>query len=173
MALTFVYTNVMGEAFLQDHGVQPALLSGYRRSFNHSSAVLWGNEEHACPVLGLSPGGECWGLVIDVPRSSRRTVLDRLGPPEGAGEYRRAWLKVKLRNGELKKASAWISKPRYARADRWPDPESLAEALIAAHGKVGRGVEYVRAIAHALQRWQLSDPLIESLWERLAGWRPR
>lgn len=41
-----------------------------------------------------------------------------------------------------------------------------------AHGTAGKGIEYVRTLAHALEFWHLRDPLIESIWERMVGWRP-
>jgi hypothetical protein len=37
---------------------------------------------------------------------------------------------------------------------------------------VGRGVEYVRTILHALELWGLRDPLVDSAWARLAAWQP-
>lgn len=67
MTWMFAYGDLMGEHLLRDYGAQPALLSGYHRRFNHYSTRLWGSPEHPCPVLGLSPGGECWGLAFRVP----------------------------------------------------------------------------------------------------------
>jgi len=99
-------------------------------------------------------------------------MLRRLEPTEHSEEYRRVRLPVKLREGAEERALVWVSDPERA-APRWADEGVMGEALLAAHGTAGRGVEYVRTIVHALELWGLSDPLLESVWARLAAWRPR
>lgn len=172
MTWMFAYAELMVEHELRQYSAQPALLSGYHRSFDHHSRLLWGTPENPCPVLGLSPGGECWGLAFAVPWSRRRRMFHRLQPTEHADEYRRLRLEVQLRSGRTQTAVALVSRPEYAGSQRWAHSD-IEEAFLAAHGTAGRGVEYVRTIVHALQLWGLRDPLIESLWERLGSWRPR
>lgn len=168
----FAYAELMGEHELRQYGAEPALLPGYHRSFNHVSTLLWGTPDKPCPVLGLTPGGECWGLAFAVPWAKRRRMQQRLKPTERANEYHRRSLTVRLRSGQEKEAIVWVSKPEYTGSKPWTHPD-IEEAFLAAHGTAGRGVEYVRTIVHALQLWGLQDPLIESLWERLGSWRPR
>jgi glutathione-specific gamma-glutamylcyclotransferase len=172
MTWLFAYAELMGEHLLRSYDVRPALLTGYRRTFVHASSLLWGTPGHPCPLVGLAPGGDCWGLAFQVPWSGRRGMLRRLEPTEHSDEYRRVRLPVKLREGAEERALVWVSDPERA-APRWADEEVLEEALLAAHGTAGRGVEYVRTIVHALELWGLSDPLLESVWARLAPWRPR
>ncbi len=47
----FTYAELMAEPLLHKYGAQPALLPGYRRSFNHCSTLLRGTEQHPCPSL--------------------------------------------------------------------------------------------------------------------------
>ncbi len=173
MTWLFAYAELMGEHLLRSYDLRPALLTGYRRSFAHASTLLWGTPEHPCPLVGLAPGGDCWGLAFRVPWSARRGMLRRLEPTERNEEYRRVRLPVRLGEGVEERALVWVSDPGRAVASRWADEEVLGEALLAAHGTAGRGVEYVRTIFHALELWGLRDPLIESVWARLAAWRPR
>jgi len=173
MTWLFAYAELMGEHLLRSYDVQPALLAGYQRAFLHSSPLLWGTPEHPGPRVGLAPGGECWGLAFRVPWSSRRAMLRRLQPTEHSEEYRRVRLSIGRRDGGAERALVWISRPEVVSRSRWRDDDELSDALLAAHGTAGRGLEYVRTIFHALELWGLHDPMIDAAWARLASWRPR
>jgi cation transport protein ChaC len=169
----FAFAELMGEVLLREYQGQPARLVGYHRSFNHASTLLWGSPEHPCPIVGLSPGGECWGLAFQVPWSDRRRMLRRLAPTENQAEYAKQRLHVSLQSGLTQPAIVWVSQSHLGEAGRWASDEAVEEALLAAHGTAGRGVEYLRTIFHALELWGMHDPMVETLWERLAAWRPR
>ena len=81
-------------------------------------------------------------------------------------------LPVRLPGGAEQRALVWVSDAAVADGSRWPDQNVVTQALLAAHGSVGRGVEYVRTILHALELWGLRDPLVDSAWGRLAAWQP-
>lgn len=168
----FAYDALMGENDLRDYGAQPAVLDGYHRAFNHTSTLLWGSPEHPCPTIGLSPGGECAGLAFEVRFSRRRAMKLRLRPAEGSEQFHKAKRRVQLADGSRVSATVWISKPEFHEG-RWTSAELVPERFTAALGTAGRGVEYVRTIAHALQLWGLSDPTIEHLWSQMEAWRPR
>jgi cation transport protein ChaC len=169
----FAFSELMGEVLLREYQAQPAKLVGYHRSFNHASSLLWGSPEHPCPVIGLSPGGECWGLAFQVAWGDRRRMLRRLEPTENHAEYAKRRVPVVLRNGSTQAATVWVSEPNMGEISRWTSSETVEEALLAAHGTAGRGVEYLRTIFHALELWGMHDPMVETLWEHLASWRPR
>ncbi len=172
MSWLFAYAELMGEVLLREYQAQPARLAGYHRSFNHTSTLLWGTPQHPCPMVGLSPGGECWGLAFQVPWADRRRMLRRLEPTENQAEYAKRRLPVVLQSGSTQPATVWVSQPRIGETSRWSDSE-VEEGLLAAHGTAGRGVEYLRTIFHALELWGMHDPMVETLWEHLASWRPR
>jgi len=100
-------------------------------------------------------------------------MLRRLQPTEHSEEYRRVRLPIVLRDGGAERAVVWISRPELVSPLRWRNGGELSEALLAAHGTAGRGLEYVRTIFHALELWGLHDPMIDAAWARLASWRPR
>ena len=170
----FDYGEGMGHHSLREFEAQPALLPGYRRSFSHRSTLRWGDTEAPCPILGLSRGGECWGVAFRVPWLKRRAMLKWLQPQEATDEFERIKATVKLRrSGEEVSAAVWVSRGDRAREAAEPDLEALHRALLEAHGIAGKGVEYVREIVHAMGLYDIEDPLIERLWERMESWRPR
>ena len=172
MSWLFTYGDLMGQLLLRRYDAQPALLANYHRAFNHVSTLLWGTRDHPSPYLGLSPGGECWGVAFRVSWLERRSLLRRLEPQENAQEYRRMRVPIRVADGGTETALVWVSRPPHADGARWADA-ALTEAFLAAHGTTGRGVEYVRALVHALGLWDISDPLIEEHWRRMESWRPR
>lgn len=162
----FAYGSLMGDNALAGLRTCPARLAGFHRAFNHQSQLRWGRPEQPCPILGLSPGGECWGLAFDVPPEREKTLLKMLDRRESADERRRVPVELSTPEGG---ATAWasISRPEYARNGGPPDLDALERSLRAAHGVVGTGAEYVRTLAHALQAHALGDPLVDELWRRL------
>ncbi len=172
MTWIFTYGASMIEPELRKRGAQPALLPGYHRSFNHSSTLLWGTRDRPCPILGLSPGGECWGLAFEIPFTARRRFFKQLAPTEAADEFLRRRLPVKLDGATQKGAVVWISKPQYTESNLVAEDAS-ERTFSEAHGTAGRGIEYVRAVIQGLDLWKLEDPMIRNVWKKLEMWRPR
>jgi cation transport protein ChaC len=153
----------MGDAVLGRYGARPARLPDYRRAFLHVSTRRWGTREHPCPILGLAPGGECWGLAFEVPDADRRVVERALAKREAAGERRRRTLSADTPEGPVE-AWVWVSR---APDGGVPDLAAIEARLRAAHGVVGTGVEYVRTVVHAMELHGIHDRLIDALWARL------
>jgi cation transport protein ChaC len=162
----FAYGSLMGDAALARYRTRPARLPGYQRAFRHESRRRWGRPEAPCPILGLVPGGECWGLVFDVPDSDRPRIMRALERREAASERRRESRTVETPDGPLP-AVVWVS--RNGNGHPLSNLESLEARLRAAHGVVGTGSEYVRELVHALELHGIRDPLVDTLWERLRG----
>ena len=163
MAWVFAYGSLMGDAVLGPYSARPARLSDYRRAFLHESRRRWGTPERPCPIVGLVPGGECWGLAFEIGDADRRAVARAVEKREAAAERRRETLSAETAEGPVE-AWVWVSRVPGGAA---PDLETLAERLRAAHGVVGTGVEYVRTLVHALEPHGLHDPLVDALWARL------
>jgi cation transport protein ChaC len=156
----------MGDAVLGRYRARPARLPGYHRAFLHESRKRWGAPGAPCPILGLAPGGECWGVAFEVPDGERRVVLRALERREAADERRRVTRETETPEGPVE-AWVWLSRETERRD---PAAQDGVEArLRSAHGVVGTGVEYVRTVAHALELHGLRDPLVEPLWARLRG----
>jgi cation transport protein ChaC len=164
----FAYGSLMGDNALRFYQGKPARLVGFHRAFNHSSTKRWGTAEHPCPILGLSPDGECAGVAFEIPRREERDLLRKIARREGQDELERKRVPVGLAHGPEIEALVWVSKRSVLRNPPWPAPhDHLEDAFREARGTVGTGVEYVRALIHALERWQIRDTMIESLWDVL------
>jgi len=163
VAWVFAYGSLMGDAVLGPYRARPARLPDYRRAFLHESRRRWGTPERPCPILGLAPGGECWGLAFEVPDADRRAVARALAKREAAGERRRETISAETAGGPVD-AWVWLSRLPDGGA---PDLARLEARLRAAHGVVGTGVEYVRTLVHAMEPHGLHDPLVDALWARL------
>jgi cation transport protein ChaC len=169
MTWLFAWGELMNEVELRNHGARPARLAGWQRSFNHASTRLWGSKDDPCPTLGLSPGGECWGIAFEAGLLDRRALLRRLAPSEAPGEFDRIRVAIELKDGPRVQAITFATKR--GAPPRWNG--DLDGAFVAAHGVAGRGVEYVRTVAHALKLWGIDDPLVAATWSKLESWRPR
>ena len=169
----FSYAERMGQHSLKEFDAQPAVLPGFHRSFNHESTTRWGSPEVPAPILGLSPGGECWGVAFRVPWSKRRAMLKWLEPQEATEEYERVKADIRLEDEKEVAAVVWISGADHARPAGDRDLEAFHQEMLEAHGISGKGVEYVREVVHAMELYGIEDPLIERLWERMESWRPR
>lgn len=164
--LIFAYGSLMGDNALRDCRGRRALLRGYHRSFNHVSNLRWGTSDHPCPIFGLSPEGECWGVAFEVPPQGQRAVLQRLERREGTDQRQKTQVTVELPEGPGE-AWTWVTRPEYRNGHLWEDPDLVAHALQSAHGIVGTGVEYVRTVVHALELHGLHDLEVQSLWQRI------
>ena len=168
MTWVFAYGSLMGDAVLGRYRARPARLPGYRRAFLHESRRRWGTPESPCPILGLAPapGGECWGLVFEIPDAERRLVESALEKRESAAERRRETRTTGTPEGPV---DAWVFVSRASNGDGGADLEAIEARLRAAHGVVGTGAEYVRTLVHAMEPHGIHDPLVETLWKRLQG----
>jgi glutathione-specific gamma-glutamylcyclotransferase len=160
----FAYGSLMGDAVLGRYPSRPARLPGYRRAFLHESRRRWGTPESPCPILGLAPGDECWGLAFEIPDAERRAVESALEKREAAEERQRETRTAETPEGPV---DAWVWVSRTSNGNGGDDLETVEARLRAAHGIVGTGVEYVRTLVHAMERHGMSDPLVDALWTRL------
>lgn len=165
MAWVFAYGSLMGDAVLGRYKARPARLPGYSRAFLHESQRRWGSPEAPCPILGLAPGDECWGLVFEVPEHDEARARGSLEKREAAAERRCETRAVETSEGPLD-AWVWVSR---APAGSGADLHAVESRLRAAHGIVGTGAEYLRTVVHAMDTHGIEDPLIAALWERLKG----
>jgi cation transport protein ChaC len=158
----------MGDNAMRFYQGTPARLPGFHRAFNHASTRRWGSEAHPCPILGLSPDGECQGVAFEIPRSDVRDVLRKIERREAQEEFQRKRVRVQLPHGSDTKALVWVTRNGLLQSPRWPrDPNQLDSDFRTAHGIVGTGVEYIRTMIHAMERWQISDPMVEAVWKTL------
>jgi len=162
MTWVFAYGSLMGDAILSRYPARPARLPGYHREFIHHSRRRWGSSDRPCPIVGLAPGGECWGVVYAVPPADTRRIAQNLARREAADERRRETCTVQTPDGDVQ-AWVWVTSGKRKAAN----PAAVEAQLRGAHGVVGNGTEYVRTLVQALDLYSLRDPLIDDIWSRL------
>jgi len=161
----FAYGSLMGDAALARYPTRPARLPGYHRAFLPESRNRWGRPDAPCPIVGLARGGECWGLLFDVPEEDRPRVMRALEKREAANERRREKCTVETPDGPTE-AVVWVSRNGQTPPENL---DTLEASLRAAHGVVGNGSEYVRGMVHAMELHGIRDELVDALWARLRG----
>jgi len=154
----------MGDALLARRSSRPARLPGYKRAFLHESRRRWGTPDAPCPILGLAPGEECWGLVFEIPDDQARSAQSALEKREASDERRRETRAVETADGPV---DAWVWISRETERSGSSDVDAIAARLRSAHGVVGTGAEYVRTLVHAMEPHGIDDPLVDALWKRL------
>ncbi len=166
MAWAFAYGSLMGDAVLGRYSARPARLPGFQRAFLHESTRRWGTPERPCPILGLVPGDECWGLAFRSRRRSaaRSSARSRNGRPRASVGARRGPPRPR-KEPWTRGCGSRVRQNGEGRADL----DALEARLRSAHGVVGTGVEYVRTVVHAMERHGIQDPLVATLWTRLRG----
>jgi cation transport protein ChaC len=162
----FAYGSLMGDAVLRHYRPCPARLPGYSRAFLHESVRRWGTPEAPCPILGLAPGGECWGLGFEIPDEDRRSTQSALERREAVHERRRETQPLETAEGPV---DAWVWVSREPTRSGSSDLDAVEARLRAAHGTVGTGIEYLRTVVHAMEPHGIADPLVDALWTRLRG----
>lgn len=137
---------------------------GHRRAFVGEDPRRFGSPERPCPRLSLVPGDGCDAVLFRIPRGDRRYLVHNLRQREGRRARR---VPVRDGDGPRRRALAFL-----AGGDEraWPDRAAVVEALREARGLVGTGAEYIRTIVHAMELWEIEDPVVGEIWERVRGW---
>lgn len=164
MARILAYDALMWDNALAEYEGRRARVPDRRRGFVGEDRRRYGSPEHPCPRLSLLPGEGCDAVVFEVPRSERRYLLHNLKQRE-----RRPLRRVGVvdRDGRRRRARALLAGPDER---PWPDAASVIDALRRARGLVGTGAEYIRTIVHAMELWEIEDPVVGEVWAEVGGW---
>ncbi|MFQ5679920.1 MAG: gamma-glutamylcyclotransferase [Gemmatimonadota bacterium] len=158
------YDELMWDNALASYRGERVSVQGRARAFVGEDVRRFGSPRHPCPKLALVPGGGCEAVLFHVPSTDRRYLLHNLKQREGRGTGR-----VAVRREGKRTRRVRCFQP--GAAERvWPDAASVVEGLKGARGAVGTGAEYVRTVVHAMELWEIRDPLVEEVWSEVQGW---
>jgi len=145
---------------------QQADLLGYRRTFNKASIVNWGSDAARAPTLNLErfESGRCGGIAFEFPDRSREDVLRYLRCREGRGF---SFPEVSVSLGQDGVVDTVV--PIYHGPLIIDDAtlERLTSMVIAARGKSGSCIKYVRGIAQELEGLGIADSAVTDLWKNV------
>lgn len=148
----------------------PALLRGAHRRLCIYSHRHRGTPQQPGLVFGLVSGGSCRGMAFRVPAQDWPAVHAYLLEREmDSGVYREAWRPVRLADGAVVPALAFIVDTRHP---QYAGNLELAEQLRLVSGGVGESgpnPEYVVETARHLIRMGMADRYLDALVAELSG----
>jgi cation transport regulator ChaC len=161
MADLLAYASLMWDNALATYEGEKVGVDALCRGWVGASTKRWGTPERPCPQFGLLLGEGCEAVMFRIPRRTRRQLFHSLRQREGAKPQA-----VIVRRPEGQKHRVHSFLPQSS-ARTWPDAEATIEALQRAHGVVGTGAEYVRALIHAMELWGIEDAFVWRIWEQI------
>ena len=179
--LLFAYGSLIWKPEIEHVGEEPGLARGWHRSFCFRMTRFRGTPERPGLMMALDRGGQCRGILYELPGDHLERQLGRLfrreftyKPPNSMPR----WIKVEAAQGPVAALSFVINRasPFYAGS---LSLEAVAETLAQACGHVGSGAEYqLNTVAHLEARgirdrnlWRLQALVAECI-ERNNGTVP-
>jgi len=143
---------------------QVALLSGAHRSLSIYSHTHRGTPERPGLVFGLTRGGSCRGMAFEVAeenwQASYAYLLER---EQVSGVYREAYRKVRLADGRVVTALAFLVDELHVQFAGRLELAEQARLIRGGLGQSGRNVDYVINTAEHLERLGLRDRQLQAV----------
>jgi glutathione-specific gamma-glutamylcyclotransferase len=169
----FAYGSLIWKAELPYVAEQPGLARGWHRSFCLRMTRFRGTLEEPGLMMALDRGGQCQGILYQLPDEGLSGQLDRLFRREFTVKpitNMPRWLRVQTAGGPLWALGFVMNRASPAYAGRLELTE-VARVLARACGHVGSGAEYLlNTVAHLEERgirdsrlWQLQQIVAEEI----------
>ena len=154
-----------------DHlGSSPALLRGAHRSLCIYSHRHRGTPDRPGLVFGLVRGGSCRGVAFEVEEQRWPDVHDYLREREmDRGVYREAFRRVRLDNGRIVTALAFLVDDRHVQYAGRLDVAEQVRLVRSGVGESGPNHEYVLETARHLAQLGIRDRYLDAVVEALHG----
>lgn len=167
----FAYGSLIWRPEIEHRGERGAVLSGWRRSFCLRQWRFRGSPEYPGLMMSLDRGGDCQGVLFELPEEDLETQFNRL--------FRReftikpitnipTWLEVETDTGPVP-ALVFVmntASPQYA-GDL--SPEEVADVLAQSCGHLGTGADYLLNTVTQLENRGMHDPGLWHLQELVAA----
>lgn len=143
-----------------------AFLKGYHRALCILSTRYRGTQRRPGLVMGLCPGGSCWGMAFRVPAGRARRVLAALWKREMPRKvYDARFVPVRIARGTQVKALAFVADVRHPQFARELDLHDRARLVAQGIGQRGRCTEYIRNTLEHMYALGVTDPHLERVLE--------
>lgn len=151
---------------------QVALLSGAHRSLSIYSHTHRGTPERPGLVFGLTRGGSCRGMAFEVGEehwaATHAYLMER---EQVSGVYREANRPVRLADGRVVTALAFLVDERHVQFAGRLEPEEQARLVRDGLGQSGRNIDYVINTAEHLEKLGLRDRQLQAVVRLLTAAR--
>jgi glutathione-specific gamma-glutamylcyclotransferase len=167
----FGYGSLMWNPGFPHDVREPALISGWHRSFCVHSAGHRGTPEWPGLVVALKPGGECRGLAIRIESKHKASALAYLWQREMtlADGYLPQRVSALLSGGRVVEALTFVADSRHeAYAGELPLVEA-AERIATARGMRGTNRDYLSRTLEQLETLGIRDTMLAALGRAVAA----
>jgi len=162
----FGYGSLMWSPHFRYREASPAMLHGYHRALCILSRRYRGTEDKPGLVMGLCPGGSCWGVAFRVAQPRVRATLRALWLREMPRKvYEPRLLSVRVKRGRLVTALAFVANPDHPSVVRELDLKSRAQLVAQGFGERGSCADYVRRTLEHMYELGVTDPHLERVLE--------
>lgn len=141
----FAYGSLIWKPEIEHQAEHPAVARGWHRSFCLRMHRFRGTVDQPGLMMALDRGGQCRGVVLDLPPEDPATQLDRLFRREFTVKPINSmprWLTVEVAGGTLRALGFVMNRDSPYYAGRLP-PEEVARTLARSCGHWGTGAEYL------------------------------
>jgi glutathione-specific gamma-glutamylcyclotransferase len=164
----FAYGSLMWDPDFPRAEAEPALLSGYHRSFCLYSYDYRGTPVRPGLTLGLDRGGACRGIALRLPSKTLAAQLDSLWAREMTAPrvYDMRLLPVRTACGSRKAFAFTVRRDHADYAGRL-SPEAAARIIAAATGRRGACRDYLADTVSHLAGLGIADASLQRLAKRV------
>ncbi|MDP3195587.1 gamma-glutamylcyclotransferase [Tabrizicola sp.] len=163
----FAYGSLIWKPEMEHRAERPAVARGYHRAFCLRIHRFRGTVDEPGLMMALDRGGQCRGVIYELPPDDPALILDRLFRREFTVKPINSmprWLTVETADGPLRALGFVMNRDSPYYAGRLP-PEAVARTLSRACGHWGSGAEYLLNTVTQLDARGIRDA---GLW-RLQG----
>ena len=165
----FAYGSLMWNPLAAIEHREVAVLDGWHRSFCMRIVAARGSPQNPGRMLSLEPGGSTQGIALRLPPLLADEELRIIWIREMVtGAYRPAWARVRLADGTVTHAIAFVANPAHPHHEADSRPSCVAPLIARAAGSFGSNAEYVFRLQQALAEHALTDAYIDELTRRLS-----
>ena len=145
---------------------RPARAHGYHRALCILSTRYRGTHRKPGLVMGLCPGGSCWGMAFRIGQRDVRRCLERLWHREMPRRvYQPRLVPIHLRSGRRLRALAFVADPRHPSYVRELDLHGRARLVAQGIGQRGPCIDYIRNTLEHMHQVGVRDPHLERVLE--------
>jgi len=162
----FGYGSLMWSPCFSYREKRLARAHGYHRALCILSTRYRGTHTKPGLVMGLCPGGSCWGMAFRIGEREVRSSLTRLWYREMPRRvYQPRLVPIRLRSGRRLQALAFVADPAHPAYVRELDLHGRARLVAQGIGQRGPCVDYIRHTLDHMHGVGVRDPHLERVLE--------
>src|SRR4051812_13395918 len=160
----FGYGSLMWSPGFRHSQKSAGKVHGYHRSFCVYSHRYRGTLERPGLVMGLCPGGSCWGVAFRVGAARVHRVLANLYQREMRNRvYKPRFLRVRIRGGRGVQALAFVADREHRQFAGDLSLERTARLIARGRGERGRNIDYLGYTLAHMHELGVSDPHLDRI----------